>query len=599
MKPFFRALGALALLCAYASAEIPDSTHPDYDLRVVAMPLQFKTMGLAFLPDGSLALATTDAVGGGEVPDPSPEHKVYLLRGASPDSLPSLLREISHGWKQISGIVAVGERIYVADRDGFYAIVDNNPAGDLDSNRKLIVKWPVSTRWNFGPFWHQWCFTPLYRDGYFYAPYSGSILTGGWSNVEATTPLSGAFLKWDLQGNLSAFAGGLRSPNGAALDPATGEMFVTDNQGSWLPSSTFMRMRPDRFYGHRQTPTDLDSNGLVVGTHAPNFAEAYPYEPPVAWLPHGTVRSSPSQPAKLPTGPFAGDWVIGDVNNPGLVRVYLDRVGDALNGAVFWFTKGMGYAAVNRIVPGPDGALWLGTLTTIGGNWPSGEKKPFYRLTAKEQGGAFDIRAVRSMDDGLEIDFTQPVNPDSIGPEHFTVQSWQYIRQREYGVGKQPTETRAVTAAEASKDRKRVHLKIPGLTIDRVIHIQAERLASSGGMALWNDEAWFTLNALSDRVWDKNAPTVAIGTAHTPVAKARVAWIARGGALEVSLACGTGACTGARFTAALYAPDGSRLAQAAGEDALRMPLPHGSGVGLLRVESPVLGNSQVTYKIAF
>ena len=175
------------------------------------------------------------------------------------------------------------------------------------ANRRLIVKWPDAGHWNFGPFWHQWAFTPLYKDGFFYAPYSGSILTGGWSNADATSPLSGAFLKWDLAGNLSAYAGGLRSPNGAALDPATGDMFVTDNQGSWEPTSSFMRMRPGRFYGHRQTAMDIDDSGNVLNTRPPNFAEGLAYDPPVAWLPHGLVRSSPSQPARIPGGAYAGD----------------------------------------------------------------------------------------------------------------------------------------------------------------------------------------------------------------------------------------------------------------------------------------------------
>ena len=597
MKSLCRLFRALPMVCAIASAEIPDSTHPDYDLRAVAMPAQFKTMGLAFLPDGTLALATTEAVGGGEVPEPSPEHKVYLMRGASPDSLPGEMREISNGWKQISGIVAVGNRVYVSDRDGFYAIADNGATANLSANRQLIVKWPESSHWNFGAYWHQWCFTPVYRDGFFYAPYSGSILTGGWSNVEATSPLSGAFLKWDLQGNLSAYAGGLRSPNGAALDPATGEMFVTDNQGSWLPSSTLMRMRPDRFYGHRQTPTDLDSNGLVVGTHAANFAESLPYDPPVAWLPHGIVRSSPSQPAQIPAGAFAGDWVIGDVNNPGLVRVSLDRVGDAINGAVFWFTRGMGYAAINRIVPGPDGALWLGTLTTIGGNWPTGEKRPLYRLAAKEQPGAFDIRSIRSVTDGLELEFTQPVNPDSISAEHFPVKSWQYIRQREYGVGKQPSETRVVTAAEASKDRRRVHLVIPGLPIDRTVYLKPENIRSSGGKPLWNDEAWFTLNALGTRVWDANAPTAVRAVA---AAGARVSAVPRADGLDVSLVCAAG-CPDAAFTASLYAPNGAKLAEASGrgEEILRLRHPQGAGFRILRVTAAALGNLRVTRAIAF
>jgi hypothetical protein len=587
-------LRILPLLCALASAEIADTVHPDFELRAIALPAQYKTMGMGFLSDGTLALATTEAVGGGEVPEPSAEHKVLLIRGANPDSLPISLKEIANGWRQPSGLAVVDDHIYVADRDGFYALPENAPA-DPSRNRALVVKWPDAGHWNFGPYWHQWCFTPLYKDGRFYAPYSGSILTGGWSNVDATSPLSGAFLQWDLEGKLSAYAGGLRSPNGAALDPATGEMFVTDNQGSWLPSSTFLRMRPDRFYGHRQTPQDFDTAGALVGTHAPNFAESLPYEPPVAWLPHGTVRSSPSQPARIPSGAYAGDWAIGDVNNPGLVRVALDRVGDVVNGAVFWFTKGMGFSAVNRIVPGPDGALWIGTITTIAGNWPSGDKRPLYRLKPKAQSTAFDLRAVRSLADGLELEFTRPVEKDSVGPGHFAVRSWQYLRQREYGQGRQPDEVRDVAAAEVSRDGMRVHLSLPGLPADRVVYVKLSHLPSAEGKALWNDECWFTLNAPSDRVWKPDA--VALRPAAAPAA--RVSLARRRSGLSVSLAC-AGPCAHAPFTAELFTPAGRRAASArasGGEAALA--LPSAAGAWLLRVRAPSLGNLDVTQRVAF
>jgi glucose/arabinose dehydrogenase len=599
----FLAFGAVA---AAASADVADGVHPDFELKEIRMPATFKTMGLGFLKDGTLVLGTTDVVGGGEVPAPDANHKVYLVEGASTDSLPGRILEISNSWKQISGVTVVDDRIYVSDRDGFYEIPDAVAPKDPASNRRLILKWPDENHWKNGLSWHQWVFTPLHRDGHFYAPYSGSILPGGWSNADATSSLSGAFLKWDLAGNLEAYAGGLRSPNGANLDPATGEMFVTDNQGSWLPSSTFMRIRKGRFYGHRQTPKDYDSLGNVVNTHAANFAEELPYEPPVAWLPHGLVRSSPSQPVVLGQGRFAGDWLIGDVNGPGLVRVSLDRVGEAMNGAVFWFSKGTGSAAINRLATAPDGGIVIGTITRIGGNWPGGEKSPLFRLAAREQPAAFDIKSVRSIAGGLELEFTQPVNPDSIGPDHFQVKSWRYIREWEYGLGRQMDEARAVTVAEASKDRRRVRLVIPGLPADRVVHVKAVGLASSGGKLLWNNEAWFTLNTASDRIWDGEAVTAVSDAAHRATPRPLLRASALPGALEVSLGCRglPEACAGAEFEVSLFRPDGTLAGRNTGRDgtAIRFSRPGESpAVHILRARPlrGALGNISVTQRVVF
>jgi hypothetical protein len=492
---------ALASVVRPAGASIADTVHPDFELKEIRMPALFKTMGLAFLQDGTMVLATTEAIGSGEVPAPDPEHCVYLVRGASTDTMPLSMVDVADNWKQLAGVTVANDQVYVSDRDGFYKIANLADPGDPKANRNLIVKWPDESHWNNGPFWHQWAFTPLYWKGEFYAPFSGSIRAGGWSNVDATSSLSGAFLTWNVQGNLHAYAGGLRSPNGANVDPETGEMFVTDNQGSWEPASTFLRIRKDHFYGHRQSSPDLDTGGHVVGTHAANFAEALPYDPPVAWLPHNLVRSSPSQPVRVPKGMYAGDWLIGDVNSPGLVRVSLDRVGDAVNGAVFWFSKGTGGAAINRMAYDKQGGLVIGTLTRIGGNWPAGDKAPLFRLSPKATASVFDLKAVRSVSDGLELEFTQPLSADSLKLEGFSVRQWQYVRMQEYGLGKQPEMQAPILSAEASRDRKTLHLRIPGLHEDRVVYLQVTGLKSLGGASLWNDEAWFTLNAMSNRVW--------------------------------------------------------------------------------------------------
>ncbi|MEO6097803.1 MAG: hypothetical protein ABIW76_19960, partial [Fibrobacteria bacterium] len=379
------ALRFLALSATYGFAEIPETVHPDFDLREIKLPARYKTMGLAFLKDGTLALGTSETIGMGEVPEADAANKVFLIKGVSADSQPALITEVANGWKQIAGVTVAENRLFVSDRDGFYEIPELAAPANPGLNRRQVMKWPDENHWNYGPYWHQWAFTPLYQNGCFYAPYSGSISSGGWSNVDPTSKFSGAFLKWDFNGQLEAYAGGLRSPNGANTDPVTGEIFATDNQGSWLPSSTFLRIRPGRFYGHRQSTPDLDTAGHVLGTHQANFAESLEYDRPVAWLPHGTVRSSPSQPVALTQGRFAGDWIIGDVNNPGMVRVSLDRVGEAINGGVFWFSKGTGDAAIHRLVRAPNGNILIGTLTRIGGNWPGGDKSPMFQLSAKAE----------------------------------------------------------------------------------------------------------------------------------------------------------------------------------------------------------------------
>lgn len=551
--------------------------HPDFEIREVPLGARYKTMGMAFLSDGRLAIATSEFIGGGEVPDSGgADRKVLIISdpgGASPQ-----VKEIANGWLQPSGLVAVDDTLYVSDRDGFYQIPDTDNPPDLASNRRKLVSWPDTSEWHIGKSWHQWVFTPVYWQGSFYAPYSGSIGRGGWSLAPPSTSYSGAFLKWGRTGRLEKIAGGLRSPNGCNIDPA-GNMFVTDNQGSWLPSSTFMRIRPGVFYGHRQDPV-RDSAGNVTKAFPPNWAESLPYERPTAWLDHGNVRSSPSQPVYVEKGTYAGDWLLGDVNNPGLVRIGLDEVDGTYNGCVFWFGDGFRGRAINRLAWGKDGALYAGTLMNLG-NWPNGDPAPIFRIAPKTVAQpAFDMRSVRHLADGVEILFTQPVDPATVTVDNFPVAQWRYDRQEAYGLGKSEKETRNVSAVGLSEDRKRVHVVIDSLKDDYVAYFRLGPVKSAGGKPLWGNEAWLTLNRFSSRHWDPAVQATPASQAAPSLARHLRQHIGPAG-LRIELD------VKGRAEAILRSVDGRLAASAAGAGSFAIPtrgLP--DGIYLLEVRHP-------------
>lgn len=489
---------------------IPDGPHPDFTLDEVPFPAKYKVTAMAFLKDGRMALSTIDKIAS-QTPDaPDPMNRILLVSNFSSGVAGGIkVEEIAHTWLQPSGLVTAADKLYASDRDGFYELLQLSVPGDASKNRRLIMKWPDEGNWKYGYMWHQWVFTPMFHQGAFYAPLSGSIRPGGPSDADPTSRLSGGFLKWDLMGKLEGYAGGLRSPNGANIDPATGEMMVADNQGSWLPASTFALMKPGRFYGHRQTKETRNSAGAVTATHPANWAEPLPYEPPIAWLPHGQVRDSPSQPVVIPSGIYAGDWLLGDVDNPGLIRIAIDRTVEPYNGAVFFFSKGTRNAAINRLAWGPDEALYIGTLCAASGNWPNGDAQPFFRLRPKPGSAgraavasAFEMKSIRSLADGLEIEFTSSVDPVTAGKEKFAARQWQYIREEGYGLGKQSEQALTVSAIETSPDGLRVHLRIAGLVKDRLVHVKHAGILSAAGKTPWNDEAWFTLNTVSTRTWN-------------------------------------------------------------------------------------------------
>ncbi len=59
-------------------------------------------------------------------------------------------------------------------------------------------------------------------------------------------------------------------------------MFVTDNQGGWLPASKLVQIKQDRFFNHYTNP-------------AGPF-DKQPVTQPVLWLPQNEIANSPSTP---------------------------------------------------------------------------------------------------------------------------------------------------------------------------------------------------------------------------------------------------------------------------------------------------------------
>ncbi|MEK8110362.1 hypothetical protein NKG94_50650 [Micromonospora sp. M12] len=106
-------------------------------------------------------------------------------------------------------------------------------------------------------------------------------------------------------GAVSYVAGGLRTPHGIGWGPENG-IFVTDNQGGWQPASKLVHIKQGRFFNHYLNPAGPFDNAPVTQ--------------PVLWMPQNEIGNSPSTPLLMPSGTYAGQFVIGDVTYGGLQR---------------------------------------------------------------------------------------------------------------------------------------------------------------------------------------------------------------------------------------------------------------------------------------
>jgi hypothetical protein len=245
-------------------------------------------------------------------------------------------------------------------------------------------------------------------------------------------------------------------------------------------------------YSHRQcTAANLggasaaecnpsQTNDIAVANTTRGWAEDLPYMPPVIWIPFSPFRSI-SQPHYLNHGPYKGHWLLGDVNGHGVGRLLVEDVdnlgryqasftlfsGGALNTFGITGSNNRAYRAINRWATSPDSAIYMGSIYRRDGNWSAGETAPVVRLTFKDT-TVFEILAMRSRKNvagtanGVEIEFTAPVDPSTITTAAFSLQQYNYGMGAIYGTNSTvySTKTPTVNSVSVSEDGRRVFVGI-------------------------------------------------------------------------------------------------------------------------------------------
>lgn len=497
MKSFITLILSL-LVASQLVAQIPAG----YTLETVPLPVKTATvLGLCHKPDGTLAIVSW-------------EGQVWEYK----DKKWSLFAE---DLMEPNGIYydQKEDAYYVAQKPELTRLTDTNKDGVCDLYECVTDGFGVSGEYHeyhYGPvvdsLGRKYASLNLAARGDFTVPDGKKNGVGG-GNMSYNAPWRGWVYRSDRMGHFQPLASGFRSPCGIGMSPQD-DLFITDNQGDWVPASCLYHVREGNFYGQPASlPARPDfTKEKVSSMTAADFAKIRTL--PAVWFPREVISNSPGSPVWDTTGgkfgPFQGQMFIGDQTQSNFFRCGVEEVAGDTQGWCVDFLRGTSSGTV-KLAFDAQGRLWS---AQVGRGWRSRGGKRTALQYAEWDGKTtpFAIHSSNLTKTGFQVKFTEPLG-QMITP---TVSSWGYLYHSTYGSPKVDAKMLPVTNYKLSVDRKTVTFDVP-LVEGKVYAMQFVEQKSKKAAPLDFNTIYYTLN--------KTIPAKKVNRRKSPILLTGSGWL--------------------------------------------------------------------------
>ncbi len=487
-----------------------------YPITTMAVPddILLEVGGLTTLPDGRVAMSTRRG-------DVWMVENPYGVGGKTPK-----YTLFASGLHEALGLVYKADALYVAQRGELTKLVDENGDGRADLYETVYA-------WQLSGHYHEYSFGPvLAPDGGFFV--TGNVAFGDeeWWRGESRVPMRGWTMHITADGKLEPWATGMRSPCGLGM--IGDDLFYSDNQGDWIGSGGIWHLTKGSFTGHpgglkwsdkfSNSPVKLTTEQLYAKVDPrqnrnasgryikPENDESIPpqyfYElkkdfpevrVPAVWLPHGILGISNSEIMVDKTGgkfgPFEGQIFVGDQGQSKISRIFLEKVNGEYQGASFDFRNNF-QSGVLRMTWGHDGSLFVGETNRGWGS--AGDKNEGFQRLMWNGKLPFEMKAVRAMPDGFEIEFTKPVDRASAeNPANYMTRSFLYKYHAVYGSPPTNMKDMTIKGIKVSSDGLKVRLAMDDMRQYYIHELLLEGVVDAERKEpLVHSTAYYTLNSI-------------------------------------------------------------------------------------------------------
>jgi cytochrome c2 len=390
---------------------------------------------------------------------------VWLIKGLNQANLSAVSWErFASGLNEPLSIASVGGALQVHTRNGLVRLHDLDGNGEAD--------WYE----NFSDAWAQSASSRAFALDMAVAADGSTFISQG--GIGLGTPFAGAVTRISADGQEAKIISKRAREPYLALNPETGLLTATDQQGNYIPSSVCYLVKPGANFG---------------------FGEPQPAQltAPLVWIPHHEDNSCASQLwlQGAGMGVFAGKLLHLSYGRGTPLLICPDLESPVPQGAVIPLGLQTEIPLLHaRMHPSNRSFFACGFQiydSRAAKNWG------ICRIRPSGVAPSTPVDA-RSCSDGVFLSFSAPLDPASVGQESIIAAAWNYKRSGEYGSGRfnragEPgIDPVPIGQVLLSADRKTVFIHLPGLAPVMQLEINHAFRFASGVKA--EGKVYFTIH---------------------------------------------------------------------------------------------------------